>query len=255
MSDFNLVLVKDATIGDLTPQLDYAVKSGASSCTYQTFKATSVSNSSMSFNIVVPSESIVLDRHLMLKTTFGIQLTIANVQAGARALDLGLTSSLQSFPISSNMTSCTAQINNTSVSVNLKDILPLLMRCTNLEDLEKYNATAPVMPDNMYYDYSQMKATNCNPMASANNGSYSGLVPRGAFRLDQYLYQRYADVNDYAANANPVVTNISANAANVFKISLQRTVTEPIATRLQPCCYRFSDRPLETDLENVCGVR
>ncbi len=44
MSDFKTVLVRDSVIGDITSDLDFAVRSGASQTTYQRFPATSASN-------------------------------------------------------------------------------------------------------------------------------------------------------------------------------------------------------------------
>ena len=73
MSDFKTVLVRDSVIGDITSDIDFAVKSGASQTTYQRFPSTSASNSSVIFNVQVPSENVVIGRDLLLNT--GISLT------------------------------------------------------------------------------------------------------------------------------------------------------------------------------------
>ena len=56
MSDFKTVLVRDSVIGDITSDLDFAVKSGASQTTFQRFPATSASNSSLIYSIQMPSK-------------------------------------------------------------------------------------------------------------------------------------------------------------------------------------------------------
>jgi len=126
MSDFKTVLVRDSVIGDITSDLDFAVKSGASQTTFQRFPATSASNSSLIFSIQVPSENVVIGRDILLTSGLSFTLTATGVPPGAFALNYGGTDALQAFPLASLMTTATAQINNTAVSVNLQDILQFL---------------------------------------------------------------------------------------------------------------------------------
>jgi len=68
MSDFRTVLIEDSRIADITSTEVFGVQSSAAQSTYQQFQAVSTSNSSIVFNVQVPSENIVIDRHLLIST-------------------------------------------------------------------------------------------------------------------------------------------------------------------------------------------
>ena len=78
MSDFKTVLVRDSVIGDITSDIDFAVKSGASQTTYQRFPATSASNSSLIFSVQVPSENVVIGRDILINTGLSFTMTAGN---------------------------------------------------------------------------------------------------------------------------------------------------------------------------------
>jgi len=79
------------------------------------------------------------------------------------------------------MTTATAQINNTAVSVNLQDILPSLLRMNNSRELYRFNSTTPSLPDQAYARYANAVGTNNNPLAGYANASYDlDQVPRGS---------------------------------------------------------------------------
>ena len=96
-SDFKTVRTRDATIGDITPDLVYAVKSGANSTTYQPFPATSSGNSVLVYNIQVPSENISVARDALVSTPMQFRLGLTNVPVGQSAILWGRTASLQAF--------------------------------------------------------------------------------------------------------------------------------------------------------------
>ena len=68
-SDFNKILIQDDRIANLTDKIDYAVMKGAQQITVSEINATSVSPSSIVFNVIVPSLETIVDRHVMIKTT------------------------------------------------------------------------------------------------------------------------------------------------------------------------------------------
>ena len=181
MSDFKTVLVRDSVIGDITSDLDFAVKSGASQTTFQRFAATSASNSSLIYSIQVPSENVVIGRDILITSGLSFTLTAAAVPIGTLAFNYGSTDALQAFPLASLMTTATAQINNTAVSVNLQDILPSLLRMNNSRELYRFNSTTPSLPDQAYARYANAVGTNNNPLAGYANASYDlDQVPRGS---------------------------------------------------------------------------
>lgn len=224
MSDlFKTVLVKDSIIGDITSDMDYAVQSGASQTTYQPFPATSASNSALIFNVQVPSENVVLGRDILISTGITFTITATGVPPADPAIDLGNTDALQAFPFNSLLNTATAQINNTTVSINTQDVLPSILRMNNSRELYRYNSMTPSLPDQAYAQYADGIGTNNNPLASYNTASYDlDQVPRGAFPLDivSVLHTITAGGTDASL--------ISTNLLDTWSIVLQTYVAEPL---------------------------
>ena len=188
MSTFGTCLIVDPVIGDITPELVYAVQTGAAQKTAQSFQATSASNSSIVFSIQVPSENIVVDRavtisaQVYLTVNIGSASTGAGVPDGDLAFNLGLTDSLQAFPLNKLFTTAQSTINNVSVSSNEQDIVDVLLRMNNSRELYRYNSTTTSLPDQAYLNYQDAVLANNNPLASYNTASYDvDQIPRGAF--------------------------------------------------------------------------
>ena len=191
-ADFKPVLVKDSRINDITDHLDYAVQSGSSSNTYQQFPAVSASSSSVSFNIQIPSESIVISREVLVDTEIHFTLNVANVPPTETAFNYGMSDALQAFPFASLLTTINSSINNTSVSVNLQDVLPALLRLNDSRELYKYNGMTPSLPDQAYKFYKDAEGTNNNPLAGYSNASYDvDVLPRGAHPLKSIVVRHF----------------------------------------------------------------
>lgn len=224
MSDFKTILVKDSVIGDITSDLDFAVKSGASQTTFQPFPSTSASNSALIWNVQVPSENVVIGRDVLLNTALVVELSYGGgVPLGNSVWSYGNTDAFQAFPLNSLFTTATAQINNTTVSINTKDVLPSLLRMNNSRELYRYNSMTPALPDQAYGYYGDAVNSNNNPLASYNNASYDlDQVPRGAFPI---IYKVARFVNGVYQDASPISTAV---AGETWKIGVATIVTEPI---------------------------
>lgn len=230
MADVSTVLVKDSVIGDITPDLTFAIKSGASSKTFQSFVATSTSNSNLSWNVTVPSENIVIDREVLIQTGLSFTVRVNGCPADEKAFDYGLLDSLQAFPLASLMTTLNAQINNTSVSINLQDVLPQLVTMTSKRELQHWNGMTPCLRDQTYANYFDGVATNANPLASIDNAGYDEqLLPRGAHPVVCVVAQFEADGTYVSASPVCVTTG------NYFLIAVQTIVCEPLF--LSPFIY------------------
>jgi hypothetical protein len=225
MSDlFKTVLVKDSIIGDITSDMDYAVQSGASQTTYQPFPATSASNSALIFNVQVPSENVVLGRDILISTGITFTLTATGVPIGDPCIDLGNTDALQAFPFNSLLNTATAQINNTTVSINTQDVLPSILRMNNSRELYRYNSMTPSLPDQAYVDYGDGIGANNNPLAGYTTASYDlDQVPRGAFPL-----QVVSSTRTTVAGVVTTGTLIATATTDVFSVVLQTYVAEPL---------------------------
>ena len=223
MSDFRTVLIEDARIADITATEVFGVQSSASQSTYQQFQAVSSSNSSIVFNVQVPSENIVIDRHLLLASQLAFQISAGNVPVGAQVFQYGLTDALQAFPLNSLFTTIQTTINNVSVSTNLQDVLPMLMRMSDRRQLSRYNSMTPSLPDAAWGQYRDAPATNSNPLASYNNASYDECFePRGSFKLDFIQLDRYNAAGVFQDNS-PISTALT----DTWKISIRVSLTEP----------------------------
>ena len=252
MSDFSTILVKDSVIGDIMSDIPFAVKSGASNKTMQRFPSTSASNSSLIFQITVPSENVVIDRGVLINTGLSFTMTAGNalgagnigaVPIGSKAFDYGVTDSLQAFPMASLMTTATASINNTTVSVNLQDILPSILRLNNSRELYRYNSTTPSLPDQAYARYIDGVGANNNPLAGYSNSSYDvDLNPRGAHPASIVITR--TDGVSGATDNSP----LAVNANDTWVIEFSTVVAEPLF--LSP--FIFGDP--EFNLGGLLGV-
>jgi len=227
MSDFRCVLIEDARIADITSTEGFGVISGASQSTFQQFQAVSSSNSSLVFNIQIPSENIVIDRHLLLASELSFEISAGGasnpVPIGAKVFQYGLTDSLQAFPLNSLFTTTQATINNVSVSTNLQDVLPMLMRMNSTEALSRYNTMTPSYPDCAWGEYQYGVGSNANPLASYNNMSYdTDFCPRGGYKLEFIQIDRY--VGGVFTDNSPISTD---PATNTWKIFIKVQLTEP----------------------------
>ena len=82
--NFSTVLVRDPRL-NVTDKIKYGVISGASSVTSTQFTAISQSPSQIVFNIQVPSEATILDRHILLTSQITLNMT-ATITAAQLAL-------------------------------------------------------------------------------------------------------------------------------------------------------------------------
>lgn len=230
MSDFKTVLVKDSVIGDITSDIDFAVKSGASQCTYQRFPSTSSSNSSLIFNVQVPSENVVIGRDVLVTTGLTFSVTASAVPPAGIPFSIGTGLSLQAFPFNELLTTASVQINNTTCSINMQDVLPSIMRMNDSRELYRWNSTTPSLPDQAYGVYSDAVGAQNNPLAGYANASYDvDQVPRGAFPLQVVRWYLNG-----AVQAGIVPTNTTGANATIVVV-LSTIVTEPIF--LSPFIY------------------
>ena len=230
-ADFKTALIKDSRIAGITDQLTYAVMSGGSSVNYQSFPAISPNATSITFNVNVPSENTIVSREVLIKTKINFTLEITGVTAGEYAIDLGHgKDALAPFPLNQLFQTATAQINNTSVSVNSQDVLPCILAMTSQEELSKYNGMTPHLLDNYYANYVNAVGNINNPLNSyGTSNSDNSYVGRGSHRIT------IVAVNRKEGNNN-TKTLVSQADTDVFTIGLQVEVCEPIFC-LSPFLY------------------
>jgi hypothetical protein len=215
------VAVRD-TVLDLQDSLDYAVYRSGSSISVQKFVANSATNSQHVYAIQVPSTSVVMSRNLVWGST--IQFTIAGTPASGEYLvnlapkhvkgDAGNFYGCDApapFILNQLCTNMNIQINNTTVSLAVNQMLDPLLRSVDKSFFERWNGSTPTQLD-VYGEYDQSKpfqtvlagtASPANTVGGINelqttfttrfnspfnnfdNGGLNrAIVPRAAFKID-----------------------------------------------------------------------
>jgi hypothetical protein len=227
--DFKTALIESTTIADLTDSEVFGVISGPQYSTYTQFSAISASNSQIVFNVQVPSENILIDRHLLMTSTVTFTINLTNVPPGDSCLNWGLTSALNAFPLQSLFTTVQATINNASTSVNLQDILPMILRMNDNRKLARYNSMTPSMPDCQWGDFAQavnvagpVANSNNNVLSSLNNNGYDNdFQPRGSYPV------KLVGVVHRITGGGTDDSLISTNLNDTWSVGLQFSCTEP----------------------------
>ena len=238
MSNFKTCLIQDSRIANITDEETFAVLDGPSQSNYQNFTATSQSASSIVWNVQIPSENIVIDRHLLMQSTVTLTLTLSSSTISgmngvantneACVFDYGLTDSLQAFPFNSLCTTQQMSINNATVSQNTKDILPMLLRMYDRRKLNRYNSMCPSLPDSFYANYSNGVGCLNNVLGGYNSQSLDeDFTPRGAFPVTiKNVFHTYFD-SDGDVSYDDTLVMQENTTYNTWSIVLQFTTTEP----------------------------
>jgi hypothetical protein len=230
-ADFKTVLIRDSKLNDITDSIVYGVKSGASSSTFQQFVATTQSTSQLAFNVTVPSESVVLNREVLINATYRFTISASNAPQNANVLDYGNAEAFQAFPLNASFNTLSASINNSNVSVNLKDVLPQLIKMMTQRDLQRYSNFTPTLPDGGYKYYSDSDNTSAlnNVLATYKKAGHDiELLPRGAhpFKIIDVVHTSGATVDK---------SLISLATTDTWLITCEAEFTEPLF--LSPFIY------------------
>jgi hypothetical protein len=173
--------------------------------------------------VTIPSESVIVDREVLLETDLTFPINISNVPVNEQAFNLGITDAMGAFPLNSLFISLSASINNTNVSTNIQDLLPLLLRMNSTRDMYKYSGGSPSMPDQAYLDYSDAINSSNSPLASWNTQGYDNdLAPRGARPLNVTIKQLTS------AGAFVSASPLCVTATNTFVVTIQGHFIEPL---------------------------
>jgi hypothetical protein len=221
--DFQKVLVKDDRL-NVTDAVQYAVHKGGQNMTPATFQAISSTPSSVTFNIQVPSEQTLIDRRVLWRSTCILKLTVTGtaLNAGQMPLNVAVSDALSAFPLHQLASVMTATINNNSVSLNVRDVLPALLRFNDRRELQRYNGYTTVAPD-LLADYKAGVGSNLNSLGGWGNASDNDLYQRGAFVIDGISTSLAS-----GALSNPLVAPTPIAFPGSQDIYVQFTSTEPL---------------------------
>lgn len=179
MADIQKIAVFDERIVQRSP-VQYAVEQGAQSATNTSFPALSQSTSQHTYQIQVPSENVFLDKAIDWTSTVFLKLTVApdTVTAGDPVLILGEDAALAPFPLHQLVSTMSATINDTTVSVNTSDVLPQLLRMADSAKNRQLR-TCPTYLDT-YRTYNDAVGATNNPLAGYAYATTNN-PPNGAY--------------------------------------------------------------------------
>jgi len=185
-ADFRKVLVEDARMR-VTDSLPFGVVKSGQNVTTQIYPATSQSASSQTYSIQTPSEVTILDRNVVWKSTYELTIT-GTPAAGTYLIDLGNRDALAPLPLHMSATTLQVQVNNNSVSVNIRDVLPPVASMYGDDRaLSRWNGICPLAPDT-YRNYPDQLGANNDSNGSWAQTADNSLVSRGSYNID-YLLQ------------------------------------------------------------------
>ena len=144
---FEKVLVKDDRLGCITSKVKFQVLKGGQNITCQPFKAVSQSPASHVYNVTVPSLETIISREVLWKSTVTLKISHPQKEATQFAVNYGVTDALSAFPLQSLVSTMTCTINNNTVSQNLSDTLPILLRMVDPEEFARYDCMTPTALD------------------------------------------------------------------------------------------------------------
>ena len=164
----------------------------------------------MNFNIQVPSQEVLIAREMYLSAQITLTITVpapnaTTYPAFARTVRLmyGKTDAFSAFPLHSLIQTQTTTINNNSITQNTKDLLPIILRMLDPHELQKYEATTPVLPDS-FADY--------NSCVEFNDKEISEVVTyTGAHQGDPTNVPNTFLIHNAAPNTTTGATSYHAN--------------------------------------------
>jgi hypothetical protein len=146
-SEVTKVSVVDSRILQSKPK--FAVEKGPLSLTNVPYRAITATSSQMTFNIIVPSESVFVDRAVDWSTWVYGQCVVTPsgaLTAGEAICSYGRDVALAPYPLHQLCATMSATINDTTTVVNTSDVMTQLLR---LQDYKKHRKvkTCPSMLD------------------------------------------------------------------------------------------------------------
>jgi len=213
-ADIEKMAVFDDRIVQSRPR--YAVEKGALSVTNSPFNAIAANTSQHTYNILVPSENVFIDRSVDWTSTcfikFDVVVTSGGVTDGTNnpLCSIGRNLALCPFPLQSLTTTMTATINDTTVTINSADVLPQVLRMTDYKK-NRLIRTCPTMLDK-YQNYPSSDNYVNSPLSSYATALNVDEVANGAFPGFYWTTDAGVPLTDLPAGTYTVPPGASATS-------------------------------------------
>jgi len=175
-SEIQKVSVVDSRILQNRPK--FAVEKGPLSLTNVPYRAITQSVSQMTFNCIIPSESVFVDRAVDWQSTVygSVDVQIGSTATAAYPIAVyGRDCALAPFPLHQMCATMSVTVNDTTTVVNTNDVANVLFRLSDYKKNRKIR-TCPSMLDR-YYDYPVQTLGD----TKALTGTSSAVTYTGAF--------------------------------------------------------------------------
>ncbi len=251
--DYTPKLVLDSRIRDISDKVNVDVESSGSQSTYQPYPAINSSNSSITFNVNVPSEDIAVDRRVLIDADFNFTITIGpttttnEIPQNAAAFKWGTTDGLGQFPMNASFSQVQATINNITLNTALDDVMAPLLRMCKQEDVSCMNLLTASYLDKNFARLSDVKYTttfgvlavtpvgsptvnatqynliaSSNPLNSSETLDYNNIIqPRGV------IVPKSITVVHTAAGTTNATLRSKGEAGEKWVIGITCHLTEP----------------------------
>lgn len=165
---------------DVDGERRYGIYEGGSRVSYRPLISSSFSNRAATFSAITPSPGIIVDRNI--KMSIPVTLDFVGTSSGplVNLLESGYDA-FRAFPISQITETVTATINNSSMSINMADIIDPLMRYNQDRTSQEFFYSTSTPMQDQYQEYADGDDTVNNPLAAYGDNSYE--TPRGAFPM------------------------------------------------------------------------
>lgn len=230
-NDFNNVLLLDPRLeGSRDGKINFAVKSGAQNISQVNYNAVSQGTSSHTYNVTVPSQSVLIDRYVEWATDFTFRINfnapIALNAARTAQFQYGITEAFAAFPLNSMVTTMSATINSTTVSQNQRDLMPMFLQMLDEETMRELNSGCPTARDNYFQFEDAIQAIN-NPLGGwADTRTYQ--TGRGTFKLKsvKWVASNGDSSVDYTCQAD--LTGSYPGGTTLIGLQVTANIVEPL---------------------------
>jgi len=241
-NQINPVPVRDVLL-DLDDKINFAVFRSGQNISTQRYPANSQSSSQHVYAVQVPSTTTVVSRNVVWGSTITITVTgnvaqyerLVNFQALNLLADENTirgADCLAPFPLNQLCTNMAVQINNTTLSLPVNQVLDPLLRAVDKTKFEQWNGTTPTQLDK-YASYVQaLPQVVSSADALAANAVQFPYLP--TFNSPFNPYQQ-ANCNNAITSRNSfVIDSITGNSFNeaaepaVRTVAITFTVREPL---------------------------
>ena len=167
----------------LTRKPQYAILKGgaAGGISWKKYTTTSVSNSSIQFSTPPPNARVFVDRKLYF--LLPVRITLTSSAPNAFPLLRAGYDAPRSFPIASSISTLAATINNTTVSMNMADVIQGLLRFNTGEYLKEHDYSMTPSAMDMSQEYNDVFGGVRDPLQQYASSNQESVTNRGAFSM------------------------------------------------------------------------